>query len=183
MNGLDFAIIFAFLAIIFFGFFGGITRVLAAMLAIYIATVVAAMFYSDVTDMFRDNVDNVTLATGQLFIFFTLFLVTSLAIGYGMMRGLSGVKSTRRLRFADNLTGVALGLTVSALAVVLATVVMSILLQVLNQTAGSGGSGALAAIEGQISSSALTPVFLDVTPIVTRFVQPWFPNGLPAILS
>jgi hypothetical protein len=79
---------------------------------------------------------------------------------------------------------VALGVTVSALAVALATIVLSILLQVLNQTVGGGESGTtLGGIGRQMESSALVPIFLDLTPIVTRFVEPWFPSGLPAILG
>lgn len=184
MNGLDFAIIFAFLAIIGLGFFGGITRVLCAMFAIYVATIVAAMFYSDLTTTFRTYVDNVALSTGQLFIFISLFLVTSLGLGFALFRGFSNVRERRRFPIADNLGGVALGVTVSALAVALATVVLSILLQVLNQTVGGGSSGmVVGSIGKQLDTSTLVPVFLDVTPVVTRFVQPWFPNGLPAILG
>jgi uncharacterized membrane protein required for colicin V production len=184
LNGLDFAIIFAFIAIIGLGFFGGITRVLAAMFAIYVATIIAAMFYADATDTFRRYVDNVALSTGQLFVFMVIFLVTALGLGFALFKGFSNVRERRRFPIADNLGGVVIGLTVSALAVALATIVLSILLQVLNQTVGGGSTGSVVgSIERQLATSALVPVFLDVTPIVTRFVQPWFPNGLPAILG
>jgi uncharacterized membrane protein required for colicin V production len=184
VNGLDFAIVFAFLAIIGLGFFGGITRVLAAMFAIYVATVVSAMFYSELTDTFRSYVDNVSLSTAQLFIFMVTFLITALALGFALFRGFSNVRERRRFPIADNLGGVAMGITVSALAVALAIIVLSILLQVLNQTIGGGGSEAIAgSIGNQLERSALAPVLLDVSPVVTRSIQPWFPDGLPAILG
>lgn len=184
LNGLDFAIIFTFIAIIGLGFFGGITRVLAAMFAIYVATIVAAMFYSEGTDTFRTYVNNVALSTGQLFVFMVIFIITALGLGFALFKGFSNVRERRRFPIADNLGGVAIGVTVSALAVALATIVLSILLQVLNQTVGGGGTGTvMGSVERQIQTSALVPVFLDVTPVVTRFIQPWFPNGLPAILG
>ena len=69
MNGLDFAIIFAFLAIIGLGFFGGIVRVAAAIVAIYIGSIVSAAFYDRLTDEFRQHVASVSVQMGQLFVF------------------------------------------------------------------------------------------------------------------
>jgi hypothetical protein len=77
LNGLDFAIVFAFIAIIGLGFFGGIARVAAAIVAIYLGSVLSAAFYDRLTDAFRDRVSSVGAQTGQLFVFCTLFLFSS----------------------------------------------------------------------------------------------------------
>ena len=184
MNGLDFAIIFAFLAIIGLGFFGGITRVAAAIVAIYLGSIVSAAFYDSVTDAFRRQVSSVSLAMGQLFIFCLLFIVSSGALWWVLANSTKGLKMKRRIEIADNLGGAALGVAVSVLAVTLAAMLLSILLQVLNRTVGAGDANSiLGTVQGQIRGSRLVPVFLDLTPLFTRLLEPWFPNGVPAILS
>jgi uncharacterized membrane protein required for colicin V production len=184
LNGLDFAILFTFLAVIGLGFFGGIVRVTAAIIAIYVAAVVAAAFYASLADAFRSHVSSINLSTAQLFVFILTFMFTSTIIWFVISRGLRGIKFPRRMEIADNLGGATLGLVVSAMAVTLAVMLISILLQVLNQTVGTGGTGSLGdSVQGQIRSSHLVPLFLDMTPFFTRIIEPWFPNGIPAILK
>ena len=184
MNGLDFAIIFAFLAVIGLGFFGGVTRVVAAIVSIYIGSIISAAFYASLTDAIRDRLISISLATGQLLVFCLLFFFSSVALWFALAKGLQGVRFPRRLEIADNLGGAALGLIVSGLAVTLAVMLMSILLQVLNQTVGAGSSDSLVGtIQAQIRSSELVPVFLDLTPYLNRAMEPWFPGGVPAILN
>jgi uncharacterized membrane protein required for colicin V production len=183
LNGLDFAIIFAFLAIIGLGFFGGIVRVAAAIVAIYVGSIVSAAFYDRLTDEFRQHVASVSVQMGQLFVFCALFLVSSVAIWWLLSTTVKGMKIKRRFEIIDNLGGAVLGVAVSMLAVTLAAMLLSILLQVLNRTVGAGDSAALVGtVQGQIRHSRLVPVFLDLTPYFTRVIEPWFPNGLPALL-
>lgn len=183
MNGLDFAIIFAFLAIIGLGFFAGIARVGAAIVAIYLGSIVAAAFYDTLTDAFRRQVPSVSLAMGQLFVFCVLFLVSSAALWWVVAHTVKGIKLKRRIEIADNLGGAVLGVAVSLLAVTLAAMLLSILLQVLNRTVGAGDANSLVgSVQGQIRQSVLVPVFLDLTPLFMRVIEPWFPNGIPAIL-
>ena len=184
MNGLDFAIIFAFLAIIGLGFFGGIVRVAAAIVAIYMGSIVSAAFYDGLTDAFRRHVASVSLAMGQLFVFCALFLVSSALLWWVLSNSVKGWRIKRRIEIADNLGGAILGIAVSVLAVTLAAMLLSILLQVLNQTVGAGDPGSVVgSVQGQIRHSKLVPVFLDLTPFFTQVIEPWFPNGIPAILK
>ena len=184
MNGLDFAIVFTFLAVIGLGFFGGIVRVLAAVCAIYVASIISATFYEDLSDIFREYVSSITLPTAQLFVFVAVFLVTAISVWFTLARGFKGMKLPRRLEIADNLGGATLGIVVSGLAVTVAVMLISILLQVLNQTMGSSGTSSLGgAVQSQIRSSQLVPVFLDFAPYFNRLIGPWFPNGTPAILN
>ena len=184
MNGLDFAIIFAFLAIIGLGFFGGIVRVAAAIVAIYLGSIISAAFYDRVTDAFRNYVSSVSLAMGQLFVFCVLFMLSSGALWWVLANSAKGLKLKRRIEIADNLGGAVLGVAVSVLAVTLAAMLLSILLQVLNRTVGAGDATSIVgSFQGQIRHSKLVPVFLDLTPVFTRVIEPWFPNGIPAILG
>jgi uncharacterized membrane protein required for colicin V production len=184
LNGLDFAIIFAFLAIIGLGFFGGVTRVVAAIVSIYLGSIIAAAFYSGLTESIRERIFSMSLATGQLVVFCSLFVISSTILWFVLAKGLQGVRFPRRLEIADNLGGAALGLIVSGLAVTLAAMLMSILLQVLNQTVGAGSSDSIVgSVQAQIRNSELVPLFLDLTPYLNRLIEPWFPGGVPSILS
>lgn len=182
-NGLDFAIIFAFLAIIGLGFLSGMARVISAILAIYLGAAVAAAFYRDLTEEAREHVV-MSLRTGQLAIFTMLFLATSAVLTVMLARALKGFKMPRRIEIVDNLGGATLGVIVSGLAVTLAAMLLSIQLSVLNQTIGQTSSGSLAgAVESQVSDSQLIPVFLDMAPFFTAMLEPMFPGGLPPILD
>jgi uncharacterized membrane protein required for colicin V production len=184
LNGLDFAILFTFLAIIGLGFFGGMARVAAAIVAIYIASIVAGAFYQELAQVFRDHVSNINRNTSELFVFMVLFLISGSIAWWLVSAAFKGIKVSRQTPIAGNLGGTTLGVVVSAMAVVLAVLLISILLQVLNQTVGSGSAGTLGnSISNQIQSSALVPVFLDVQPYVTQAIEPWFRNGVPSILS
>jgi len=184
VNGLDYAILFTFLAVIGLGFFGGIARVVAAIIAIYIATLVSAAFYADLAEIFRKYVSSINRTTSQLFVFMVLFIAVGAISWFLIASSLKGWKLPRRMEIVDNLGGATLGILVSVMAVTLAMMLISILLQVLNQTVGAGGTTTMgSAVKGQIEHSQLVPVFLDLAPFFTRILEPWFPNGMPAILS
>ena len=183
-NGLDFAIIFAFLAIIGIGFLSGITRVVAAIVAIYLGSAVAAAFYRDLTDAARAHAGTLSQPTGQLAVFTVLFVATSALFTVLLSRGLNGWKLPRRVEIIDNLGGAALGVFVSGLAVTLAAILLSILLSALNQSVGQTSSGTMSgAVDTQVSESQLVPVFLDMAPFFTAALEPLFPGGLPPILD
>ena len=183
-NGLDFAIVFAFLAIIGLAFLAGIVRAAATLLSIYFSTALAAAFYSDLTDVVQRYVSGMALRTGQLFIFIVLFLVSTVVLSFVMSRAFKGARFPRRLEFLDNLGGAAFGIVGSALAVVLAAVLLTVLLQALNHSVGQQTSSAMVgAVDTQVRDSALLPVFLDMAPFFTRLLEPLFPGGLPPVLD
>ena len=73
---------------------------------------------------------------------------------------------------------------VSSLAVTLAATLLVVILQALNQTFGEGSSGTMVGfVHNQINDSELVPLFMKISPYFVRLVQPWFPRGLPPILS
>lgn len=184
LNALDMFIIGTFLAVIAVGFFNGVTRVTAAIIAIYFGAIMAATFYRPVTDVAREQLPTMTVNTGHLFFFILLFTTFSAVFAWLIARWLGDLKLPRRLEILDNVGGAALGVVVSGLAVTLAAMLLAIMLQALNQTFGSGANGSMVGfVSDQITGSALVPVFLRMAPFFSRIISPWFPSGLPPILD
>jgi uncharacterized membrane protein required for colicin V production len=183
INGLDILILTTFLAVIAVGFFNGVTKVMAAILGIYFASVVAAAFYEPVTHAAREHLTSMNQRTGYLFFFVLLFLIFAAIFSYVIARWLGRLKLPRRIEILDNVGGAALGVIVSMLAVTLAAMLMVVLIQALNQTFGVAPDGAVGEVRRQINQSQLVPVFLRLAPYFTDILRPWFPSGLPPILS
>jgi hypothetical protein len=99
-------------------------------------------------------------------------------------RWLSEVRLPRRIAVLDNIGGAALGVVVSGLAMTMAAMLLAITLQALNQTLVIADRDAvLSSVRGQIHGSTLMPIFLRMTPFFVQMISPWFPGGLPPILS
>lgn len=183
-NGIDLLIIVVFLAIIGAGFFGGITRVLAAIAALYFGAVFAAAFYSPLSEFARSYFTTMNDETGKIVFFLILFFAFSAAMTVMISRWLGEIRLPRRLQVFDNIGGAALGVIVSGLALTLAAMLLAITLQALNQTLGlTGRDAVLSSARGQIQNSTLMPIFLRMAPFFGRLISPWFPGGLPDILA
>ena len=183
LNALDIVIISTFLAVIAVGFFNGVTKVTAAILAIYFGSIISAAFYRPVTDGARNYISAMSERMGQLFFFVILFFVFSALFTFLISNWLGGLKLPRRIEIVDNVGGAALGVIVSGLAVTLAAMLLMILLQALNQTFGASDSAMVGFMHGQVNGSTLVPVFLKMSPHFVRLISPWFPSGLPPILA
>jgi len=183
-NGLDFAIIFAFLAIIGIGFLLGIARVVAAIVAIYLGSAIATAFYRDLTDEAREYLGTLSIRTGQLAVFTMVFVISSVVLMVLLVRGFKGMKLPRRFEIVDNIGGAGLGVVVSGLAVTLAATLLSILLLALNQSVVQTSSGTITgAVNTQVGGSQLIPVIVDMAPFFTTMLEPLFPGGVPPILD
>jgi uncharacterized membrane protein required for colicin V production len=184
LNGLDFLIIVTFLGIIGAGFFSGVTRVTAAIIALYFGAIFAAAFYDPVSDQSRELLTTMDDKTGQLVFFLLLFFAFSTMMTMVVSRWLGEIRLPRRLQVFDNIGGAALGVVVSGLAMTLAAMLLTITLQALNQTLDVSGKDAiLNRVRGQIDGSTLVPIFLRMSPFFVRLISPWFPGGLPQILD
>ena len=107
-----------------------------------------------------------------------------MVFSFYIARWLGELKFSRRIEIIDNVGGAALGLLVSGLAVTLAAMLLAVMLQALNQTFGAGSNDSVVGfVHDQINQSAMVPFFLKVAPYFVRIISPWFPNGLPPILS
>jgi len=182
-NALDIAILVVFMAIIGAGFFGGVTRITAAVFAIYFGAIAAATFYRPVAEFARDQVP-MGVRTSWLIFFTLLFVAFSVIFTVVFARWLGDLQLPRRIAILDNIAGAALGLVVSGLALTVAAMVLWVMLQAMNQVAlGTSDGPALGMVRGAIEGSKLVPIFLRMAPFFTRVMAPWFPGGLPPILS
>src|SRR4051812_27956729 len=129
LNTLDVLIIGSFVAIIGVGFFSGITKVTAAILAIYFAAIIAAAFYRPVGDRLSDQMTSLGSRTGSLFVFTVLFFAFATLFAIFLTRWLGDLRLPKRLEILDNIGGAALGVAVSGLAVTLAAMLLVVLLQ------------------------------------------------------
>jgi uncharacterized membrane protein required for colicin V production len=183
-NGMDFLIIVTFLAIIGAGFFSGITRVTSAIFALYFGAVFAAAFYRPLSNVARDYLTTMEEQTGYLVFFLLLFFAFSVVFTLILSRWMGEVRLPRRIQVFDNIGGAALGVVVSGLAMTLAAMLLAITLQALNQTiVFSGRDAVLTSVREQIDESTLVPIFLRMAPFFGRLIAPWFPGGLPPILT
>jgi uncharacterized membrane protein required for colicin V production len=183
-NAMDFLIIVTFLAIIGAGFFSGITRVTSAILALYFGSIFAAAFYRPASDGARRSLTTMGEQTGHLVFFLLLFFIFSIVFTLIFSHWLGEVRLPRRIQVFDNIGGAALGVIVSGLAMTLAAMLLAITLQALNQTlVFTGRDTVLTTMQGQIHSSTLVPIFLRMAPFFSHLIAPWFPGGLPPILT
>jgi uncharacterized membrane protein required for colicin V production len=183
-NWVDYAILLVFMVIVGFGFFGGIAKVSAAIIAIYISSVLAAAFYRPMTDVLQRIFSNVGQTVGELIMFVLLFLIFSAILTWIVARWLTDVRLPRRILLVDNIGGVVLGLVLSAMALTFAALFLTVVLQALNQTISfTGSDSVLGFARSQIRESELVPLFLRLAPVVTHAISPWFPSGLPPILD
>lgn len=184
MNVLDILILAIFAGVIATGFFVGIGKALSAIVAIYFATVMAATFYEPLGGAFKRIVSDINESTSRLVAFLLLFCLFSIGIAYVINRTIESVSASNRFVILNNIGGAALGGIVAAVTITLSITVTVILIQALAQSTANATDGTfLSSIGTQIRGSALAPVFLDLMPYVTRIVEPWFPGGLPPILT
>jgi len=181
-NVFDVMIVATFMALVGVGFFNGVSRLAAAIVAVYFGAVLAAVFYRAVTDAAMSIIPGMGRTTGELAMFFLLFLGFSTGLTVMMARWLGGLTFPRRIRILDNIGGAMLGILVAGLALTVSAMLLAVSLQVLNRVAGSGSSPLGNFFENGIERSALVPVFLRLAPYFIRTISPWFPGGLPPIL-
>jgi uncharacterized membrane protein required for colicin V production len=184
MNILDILILIIFAGVIAAGFFVGIGKAISAIVATYFATVMSATFYQPLGDLFKRAVPDINESTASLLAFVLLFIFASIGIGYVIIRTVESMSQSNRFVILNNIGGAALGGIVAAVTITLSITVTVILVQALAQSTASAADGSLlSSVGSQIRGSALAPVFLDMLPYVTRIVEPWFPGGLPPILT
>ena len=183
MNVIDITIVVAFIAIIAAGFFAGFARVLSAMVSIYFATVIAATFYTRLGDVMRDIVPQMSKGASQLLAFTVLFIGVTAGLSYVIHRTLNPTEGEPRLSMVSSMGGATLSIVGAAVALTLAMAVIAVLVQAVLQTSLSDGAGTMSNFRAQVRASELAPIFLKLLPFVATAVRPWFPGGLPPILT
>jgi uncharacterized membrane protein required for colicin V production len=183
MNMLDFVIIAMVGVMIGAGFFLGVSRVTASIIAIYFAAIVSATFYQSIATSLEHLVSEMNPSTAELLSFVILFLTMTILFAFMITHSLKSSSMAGRFAILDNVGGATLGIVIAGVAVALAITVTTLLLQVLTSTTTGSQDGMLGAVQSQVSGSALVPIFQKLLPILTSSIRPWFPGGLPDILT
>jgi uncharacterized membrane protein required for colicin V production len=179
-NVLDIIIIFTLAIMIVAGFFGGFTRLVAMAISVYLGSVAATRWYVDLAKLAHRHISHFSVATGQFLMFAGMIVVSTMILTPIIARSFVVIRFPRRWEIADNVAGAGVGLVAMALS----AVPMSLVLQALNQSVLNAGDGtSLGRVHNQIEQSALMPVFLRMAPVFVHLISPWFPGGLPPILS
>jgi uncharacterized membrane protein required for colicin V production len=180
INWLDIAILAALLVVIAIGFIGGFVRLVSMSIAIYLGAVIAGRWYMDLTEEAHRHISGFDIHSGQFFVFGAVMVIASTALTSLISRGIGRIRFPRRIEIADNV----LGACVAVVATALSLVPMSLVLQALNQSVLSSSGGSLiGGAKDQIEGSAFIPFFLKLAPVFVHMMSPWFPSGMPPILS
>jgi uncharacterized membrane protein required for colicin V production len=183
-NLFDLLIIALFGGTVLLSFMGGLGKVFSTLAGLYGGALVAALFYQPFTEVVLTKLfPQMQEFTGNLVAFLFMMLWSSLAIAIGLGRSFVFKKIGDRIGIFNNITGGTLGIAVAIFATILATMVTSLLLQVLNATAELGSSSTMTQIQTELGNSTLVPLFLKLVPAVIAPLHPFFPKGLPPILA
>lgn len=181
-NALDIALLVGLMVILGAAFFGGISKTVSSILAVYLAAVCAGMFYDEITEVARRNIA-IGKTTGELGFFLLMFLACSMLFTFVIAHWLEGLRMPRWFGVLDSIGGAAVGLLVAGAAVTVAALLLSITVQALQQVAVSGQGPLVGLVGEQIRGSVLVPLFLRLSPLVGSLIEPWFPGGLPKLLT
>lgn len=183
-NIFDLTIMVLFGGTVLLSFIGGLGKVFSTLAGLYGGALLAAWFYQPVTDLLLFRLfPQMNTFTGNLTAFLLLLFTTSLAISIALGRNFFLRQLTKRIGILNHLSGGVMGIAVAVFAAVLATMVTSLLLQLLNTTASLINSPTMFLVQHELANSTLVPLFLRFVPVVVLPLRLFMPQGLPPLLT
>lgn len=183
MNLMDVAIIMVFVAVAGGGFFFGVVRTTSSMVAVYGATVIAATFYQRLGEMMKDFIGSISLGAAYFTAFTFLFLGIATLFSFVIISTLSPTSQKRRFAILDNLGGATLSVVIACVAITMSLAITVVMIQAAVAASGDADNGPMGFVRDQMDASTLAPIFLRLMPLLTAALEPWFPGGLPPILT
>lgn len=183
-NIFDLTIMALFGGTVLLSFMGGLGKVFSTLAGLYGGALLAAWFYQPFTDfVLLPFFPQMNSFTGNLTAFLLLLFITSLSLSIALGRNYLLRTLARRIGVFNNLSGGVLGIVVAIFAAVLATMVTSLLLQLLNSTAALAHSPTMTVLQYELTNSTLVPLFLRFVPVIVLPLRPFLPQGLPPLLA
>lgn len=183
-NIFDLTIMVLFGGTVLLSFLGGLGKVFSTLAGLYCGTLLATWFYQPVTDLVLFKFfPQMNVFTGNLTAFLLLLFLTSLTMTMALGRSFFIRNMARKIGIFNNLSGGVLGIVVALFATILATMVTSLLLQLLNSTATLGDSPTMLQVRYELMNSTLVPLFLRLAPAIILPLQPFMPQGVPPLLA
>jgi len=160
------------------GFYRGVVRQALATLIIYIAIVVASLFYVDLSRILARWTGQPSQTTDLLAFF--MFIVVMMVVLFIARRDLLRNVKMDRVRIWQNIAGMAVG-------VLNAAIISAVVLIVLRSTVLGGQWLAYEGVQGllrrMITRSFMAYVFRPFTQLILALIQPWLFGGqLPPLL-
>jgi uncharacterized membrane protein required for colicin V production len=178
-NWLDFLFFFVIIVSMAIGFATGLLRQVIGLAALYIGAILAAQYYTVISDFIRRLAEQ-SSSTRFLnaFAFFVILIAVSSVINW---LAYDAYRSTR-IRLAplvDQLGGTILGLVTIAITI-------SLVLPVISFATGEPWPWSEATrqfVIGGFKTSHALPIFDQVKPFLLSALRPWLPAGLPALFN
>lgn len=183
MNFLDILIVTLFVVVAGCGFFFGVVRTTSSMVAVYLATVISATFYERFGNLIMDLIGTISEAAAYFTAFMILFIGITTLFTLVIVSTIHPTAMKRRFAILDNLGGATISVAIAFVAITMSLAIMVVILQAAAVAAGDSSGGLMGSIRRQMEASELAPLFLRLLPILTATIQPWFPGGLPPILT
>jgi uncharacterized membrane protein required for colicin V production len=183
MNVMDVGIILLFVAIAGAGFFFGVVRTTSSMVAVYGATVISATFYQRLGEAIKDFIGSISLAAAYFTAFTLLFVGITVLFSFVIISTLQPASQKRRFAILDNLGGSTLSVVIACVAITMSLAITVVMIQAAVAASGDASSGPMGFVRDQMDASTLAPHFLRLLPLLTAGLEPWFPGGLPPILT
>ncbi len=183
MNAMDIFIVVLFALIAGLGFFFGIIRMTSSMAAIYLATVISATFYQRFGNLIRDFMGSVSEAAANFTAFVILFVGITVLLSIAIVSAIQPASIRRRFAILDNLGGATISIGIAFIAITMSMAIMVVMVQAAAAASGDSSGGTMGFVRDQMDASTLAPHFLRLLPVLTATIQPWFPGGLPPILT
>ena len=188
MNLLDLAIVALVAGLMVIGFFGGIGRIVASLLAVYLATIISAIYYDEVARSLVKRSERMRQDSAELLSFMLLFMFLAVIFFFVIGQSIKSVQVRRhRLAIFDNVGGAVLAVIGGALTLAVTLSIVVIILGAFNRSVQRTDDGTVleqsSRLERYIDDSELVPLFLHLQEPISVTFKPWFPEGLPPILE
>lgn len=184
-NFIDIFFALLFLAIVIYGFFGGVVRLTMILIGLYLSVVVAGLFYVPVGRVVSSNLRDIEPFTGQLLAFILLTLFGTLAIALTLIKTFVTVRIPNIFASVDQIGGATVGLILSLFTVTIVSVIFRVYFNLILTAASNGFSvtPVMLTLALHNKTSFLVAFFAQLTIPIYALIAPWFPGGLPEILS
>lgn len=185
INVFDIVLVLAFVGIVALGFLGGVVRLIFVLIALYLSVIVATFFYVPIGIALSSNVQALSPFTAAMVGFFLLLVASTATLTASLLKTFSTLRLPNRLASVDQVGGSMLGMVAATFASVVTIVVLNFFFGLVLRTAAGGVavSPLLLTLAGQMRASFLARYFIDLSQPLFVLMLPWFPGGLPAILS
>jgi hypothetical protein len=185
VNVFDIVFAIAFVGIVGLGFMGGVIRLGFTLVSLYLGVIVATYFYLAVGTAMSNAISDLAPFTATVVSFFALLSAATAALVATLLRTFGTLRLPRRLASLDQIGGSALGVVTATFCIVVVVLVLGFFFRLMQQAADAGVNVWPLALMlgGQLRLSFLARFFVELGQPLFVLVVPWFPNGLPVILT